>query len=289
MSIQVTLAPLFHIANDERTLDAAFDIAKRFGGHVDAALIQPDPLNTVPMVGEGVSADAIRRLMEAAAIAMEQQRDATKAAFDQACNTAGMALIDHPDNTVDRPSAAWSEDTGRGEAILPEKALLSDLVVFPSAVSDIVSALRPSFETVLLKSRRPILLVPNKGSAPIGRNVAIAWNGTSEAASALSAAMPFLTEALDVYLMTAATTRTNAEMLGTAADYLAWHGISCERHVVEVSGEPVGAALMEKAVDIGADLLVMGGYGHHRLRERILGGVTDHVLHHAELPILIAH
>ncbi len=289
MSIRVTLAPMFHIDDDSRTLDTALSIAKRFGGHVEAALVQPDPVHTIPMIGEGVSADTIRQLMESAALALKQQRDATKALFDQACETAGVALIDHPNGGSGLPSAAWSESTGQSADILSEKALLCDLAIFPCAMSDIAPALRPTFEAVLLRSRRPILLIPNKRSAPIGRNVAIAWNGTPEAASALSAAIPFLEDAVAVHLLTAATTRTDPEMIDGAAEYLAWHGCGSEHHVFEPRGEPVGAALTKKAAQIGADLLVMGGYGHHRLRERILGGVTQHVLNHAELPILVAH
>ncbi len=289
MSIRVTLAPLFHMTDDGRTLDAAFGIAERFGGHVDTAFVQPDPVNTIPMVGEGVSADTIRQLMESAAIALKQQRDATKAMFDQACEAAGIALVDRPDGSTGRPSVTWSEDTGQSESIVPEKALLSDLVILPGAVSDTAPALRPTFETVLLRSRRPVLLVPNKGRGPIGHNIAIAWNGTPEGASAVTAALPFLESAVAVHLLTAATARTDAEAPDGAADYLEWHGIGSERHVFEPQSQPVGAALTKKAADIGADLLVMGGYGHHRLRERILGGVTHHVLNHAELPVLIAH
>ncbi|MGH1482881.1 MAG: universal stress protein [Geminicoccales bacterium] len=289
MSIRITLAPLFYIDDDSRTLDAAFGIAKRFGSHVEAVFVQPDPMHAIPMVGEGVSPDTIRQLMESAAIAIKQQRDATKAKFDRHCEAADIALIDRPDQAPDTPSVTWSENTGENEDIVPEKALLSDLVVFPSAVSDMAPALRPTFEAVLLKARRPILLAPNKGNAPIGRKVAIAWNGTPEAASALSAAMPFLERGIAAHLLTATSSRTDTDKPDRAADYLAWHGIGCERHVIEPEGEPVGAALMKKAADIGADLLVMGGYGHHRLRERILGGVTHHILNQAGLPILIAH
>lgn len=289
MSIRVTLAPLFHTSDDRRMLDAAFSIAKRFGGHVEAVFVQPDPMHTIPMVGEGISADTIRQLMESAAIAIKQQRDATKAMFDQACEATDIALVDRTDRAGGLPSVTWSESTGQSEDIVPEKALLCDLVVFPCAVSDMAPALRPTFESVLLKSRRPILLAPNGGSALIGQKVAIAWNGTPEAASALSAAMSFLDTGTAAHLLTAISSRTDADEPDGAADYLAWHGIGCERHVIEPQDEPVGAALMRKAVEIGADLLVLGGYGHHRLRERILGGVTHHVLNHAELPILIAH
>jgi nucleotide-binding universal stress UspA family protein len=72
------------------------------------------------------------------------------------------------------------------------------------------------------------------------------------------------------------------------ADYLEWRGIVCERRSI-VAEDAVGAALLRAASDAGADLLVMGGYGRSRLRELVLGGVTRHVLTHAQLPVLLAH
>ena len=119
--------------------------------------------------------------------------------------------------------------------------------------------------------------------------VAIAWNGTPEARSALAAAMPFLNEAVAVHLLTAVSARTDADTHDGIRDYLAWHGIGSDVHVIEPGDGAIGAALMRKASTIGADLLVMGGYGHARLRERILGGVTHHIVNHPELPILLAH
>lgn len=289
MSIQATLAPLFHIADDKRTLDVAFGIAKRFGSHVEALFVQPDPAYSIPMVGEGVSAETIRQLMESAAIAIEQQREAVKAVFDDASAAANIAVVEPTAPAAGRASASWSELTGLNEDIVANKALLSDLVVFASNSSEKAIDLRSTFEAVLLKARRPILLAPEGSAGQFGHNIAIAWNGTAEAASALSGAMPFLRSAVAVHLLTATSDRTDANRLDEAAGYLARHGIGCGRLVIDPGDWPVGAGLMAKAVDIGADLLVLGGYGHHRLRERILGGVTHHVLNHPELPILIAH
>ena len=289
MAIQVLLTPLFHSAEDRRALDTAFILANRFQGHVDALLVQPDPMDTIPMVGEGVSADTIRRLMESAAEVIEEQRQTTKSVFDDVSNAADIATVESGAMTSGQPSVAWREATGQSEDVVPERALFSDLVVFAGARSDMAHALRPTFEAVLLKARRPILLASAEPSEHIGHNVAIAWNGTPEAKSALAAAMPFLSEAAAVHLVTAASARTDTTTLKEASDYLAWHGIGCNTHVLEVSGEPVGAALMQKATAIGADLLVMGGYGHARLRERILGGVTHHIVNQPELPILLAH
>ncbi len=289
MAIRVLLTPLFHSPEDRRALDTAFVLADRFQGHIDALLVQPDPMDTIPMVGEGVSADTVRRLMESAAEAIEEQRKTTKAVFDDASNAADIATVESGAMTSGQPSVAWREATGRSEDVVPEKALFSDLVVFAGAWSEMAPALRPTFEAVLLKARRPILLASTEPSEHIGHNVAIAWNGTPEARSALAAAMPFLESAVAVHLLTAASARTDADMLDEAKDYLAWHGIGSDVHVLEPSGETVGAALMQKASAIDADLLVMGGYGHARLRERILGGVTHHIVNQPELPILLAH
>ncbi len=289
MTIRVLLTPLFHSPEDRRALDTAFVLADRFQGHVDALLVQPDPMDTIPMVGEGVSADTIRRLMESAAEAIEEQRKTTKAVFDDASNAADIATVESGAMTSGQPSVAWREATGQSEDVVPERALFSDLVVFAGAWSEMAPALRPTFEAVLLKARRPILLASTEPKEHIGHNVAVAWNGSPEARSALAAAMPFLESAVAVHLLTAASPKSDADTIDEARDYLAWHGIGSDVHVLETGSSPVGEALMQKALAIGADLLAMGGYGHARLRERILGGVTHHIVNRPELPILLAH
>jgi nucleotide-binding universal stress UspA family protein len=289
MAIRVLLAPLFHSPEDRRTLDTAFVLADRFQGHVDALLVQPDPMATLPMVGEGVSADTIKQLMESAKEAIDQQSRVTKGVFADACKETDIAMVESGAMSSGQPSVAWHEATGQSEDVVPQKALFSDLVVFAGAWSEMAPALRPTFEAVLLKARRPILLASTEPQDHIGHNVAIAWNGTPEARSALAAAMPFLESAVVVHLLTAASARTDSDTAEEASDYLAWHGISSDVQVLEAGSEPVGAMLMQKASAIGADLLVMGGYGHARLRERILGGVTRHIVGHPELPILLAH
>lgn len=289
MAIRVLLTPLLQSPGDRRALDTAFALAKRFRGHVDALLVQPDPLDALPLVSEGISAGTIKQFMESAEAAIKQQRQAGKDVFSQAREAAGIAMVESGALMSSHASVAWHEAIGLSEDIVPEKALYSDLVVFAGAPPKLAPALRPTFEAVLLKARRPILLASTEPKEPIGHNVAIAWNSTPEARSALDAVMPFLSEAVVVHLLTAASSRSDAVTIEEASDYLAWHGIASDSHVLEISGEPVGAALMQRALAIGADLLVMGGYGHARLRERMLGGVTHYIVNKPDLPILIAH
>jgi nucleotide-binding universal stress UspA family protein len=171
--------------------------------------------------------------------------------------------------------------------VIPRKARVSDLVVFGAQPAD-SPELGGAIETTLVGGGRPVLLAP-KGVQKIGDRIAIAWNDSAESARALSCALPFLEAAQAVHVLAADTWRTRFEATEELADYLAWRKIACERHAVAIEDEAVGQALMQAASGVGADLLVMGGYGRSRLRELVLGGVTRHVLTHTALPVLFAH
>jgi nucleotide-binding universal stress UspA family protein len=145
-------------------------------------------------------------------------------------------------------------------------------------------------ENLLLSARRPLLLASAVAPESIGRIVAVAWNGRPEAARAVGVALPFLRQADAVRVLSAKTGRTGPFEAERLTDYLLWHGITSEQTPVQQrAGEPVGAALLRTAAEVGADLLVMGGYGHSRFREVLLGGVTHYVATHAGLPVLMAH
>jgi nucleotide-binding universal stress UspA family protein len=101
--------------------------------------------------------------------------------------------------------------------------------------------------------------------------------------------MPLIEAAGAVHVLTATTRRTGFEVSEELAAYLRWHGATCERHEVKAQDQPVGAALLGAARNAGADLLVMGAYSRSRFAELIFGGVTQHVLGHADLPVLLAH
>ena len=101
--------------------------------------------------------------------------------------------------------------------------------------------------------------------------------------------LTFLHKADAVHILTAETRKTELSAADKLADYLAWHGILAAAKPVGPIEASVGAALLMTAEDLGADLLVMGGYTHSRLRQLILGGVTRHVIGHAQLPVLLNH
>ena len=147
----------------------------------------------------------------------------------------------------------------------------------------------------LLTAGRPLLLIPYAGTFPtIGRTVLIAWTETREAARAAGDALGLIDPAAAITVLTIsppAPAATGTEVPGAEiAAHLARHGLKVSA-AATVRDATVSDAdvLLSYAADLGADLLVMGGYGHSRVRELALGGVTRDVLRHMTLPVLISH
>ena len=147
-------------------------------------------------------------------------------------------------------------------------------------------------QQVLLHAGTPVLVVPYAGAFPsVGRNVLVAWKGTRESAIALRNALPLLRGAQRVSVVEIAEVRDlprKDDSLALAASWLEAHGIACKAHR-EIDLNGAGDQLLSRASEIGADLIVSGGYGHSRLREWALGGVTRHLLEHMTVPVLFSH
>jgi nucleotide-binding universal stress UspA family protein len=149
-------------------------------------------------------------------------------------------------------------------------------------------------EDILLTSGRPTLVIPYVGSfETIGTRVLVAWNNSREAARAVHDALPLLAKAASVTIIAVSPGRREpaADEAGTAdlIDHLARHGISAKAERTVAAGKSIPDVLLSYAADLNADLLVAGGYGHSRLRERILGGITQTLLQHLTVPVLMSH
>jgi len=156
---------------------------------------------------------------------------------------------------------------------------------------------RPEYEIperVALESGQPVLVVPYAGSfASVGRRILIAWNGSPQAARAVRDALPLLKRAEKVMVLTlnpaglgkGEETRPGDRLLA----HLRRHGIEAESH--ELTADHISAEdfILSRAVDEGADLIVMGAYGHSRAREVVLGGATRGMFKHMTMPVLMSH
>ncbi|NRR32516.1 universal stress protein [Oxalobacteraceae bacterium] len=175
------------------------------------------------------------------------------------------------------------------------QARYADLVVVgqpdPMEQSPLQAADLPQFVT--LHCARPVLILPYAGQfSQVGQRPLLAWDGSMAATRAISAALPLLRRArkvtLAVFNASAAHPSHGAQPGADMATYLARHGVQVEVLQQTTEGD-VGDALLSLAANIEADLLVMGGYGHTRIREVLLGGVTKTVLAGMTLPVLMAH
>jgi len=170
------------------------------------------------------------------------------------------------------------------------RARVSDFTVLPTIDTSQSSFWSAARDAALFDSGKPLLAVPEGASSAFGETVVIAWKDNGEATRAVSAAKPFLAAAKRVRLI--AVTEGDEEddqSLPAMADYLGRAGFEVEPSRVECGSRDVGAALLEEASSAKKGMLVMGAYGHRRWKEWAFGGVTQYVLRHATLPVLMMH
>ncbi|MEI9990995.1 MAG: universal stress protein [Rhizomicrobium sp.] len=273
MTIAEVLISLSGTPADEAALDTAFAVAAPFGAHVTALFATPD-------AREAVSAADLREAVPVRGERIAGAREQTRLAFAGAARKAD-AVVRTAVEKYGTLSASYREASGAAADALAEAALFADLVVFPHGAAQ--GPLRPAFVRVLTQSEKPVLLAGAVARAPA--RIAIGWDGSLPSARALTAALPLLKKAKTVELLTI------GEPVGIpasdAVDYLALHRVTASLRPLSSAPVPIGRMLLAGAA--GADLLVLGAYGHSRLVERIFGGVTAHVLEHADMAILLAH
>lgn len=259
-------------------LAAARQLAQEHGAAV-AALYATVPaylaLPYAPEMAPGVAATLVDL--------DEERRTATRKFFDETLRTPG-------------PVATWgatSEVPVVGAFV--SQALYADLLVLGQrdGTDPAGAAVPPDFvESVLLASGRPALVVPYVGCpGAIGDTAVVAWKETREAARAVAAALPLLQRAGRVHVLSweaEAATGIDGHRLDLDG-YLRLHGVEPTWHRGGTEPEELGEILLSRAFDLGADLLVMGCYGHSRAREWVLGGTSRSVLRGMTLPVLMAH
>ena len=189
--------------------------------------------------------------------------------------------------------AEWRMAEGDIAATATLQARYFDLTVVGQGI-DIgePAALRSLPEDLALAVGRPVLIVPRYGTfGSVGDHVLVAWNGSREATRAVNDALPLLLRARRVTMLSVDPEgRTSRRIPGADISlHLARHGVKVEASDMVGADIAVGDVILSYAADRGVDLIVAGAYGHSRMREMVLGGVTRHLLQHMTVPVLMSH
>ncbi len=289
MPIRKILVPLGGTDRDALALTTAAVVAQHLEAHLEALFVRPPPSEALPFMGEGIAGPVIQDILTAAREAADHAVTRAREQLEALSHSTGLPIIDAP-RGPGAASLSFAEETGPFADVVGARALLSDLVAFMTPRDDEGIGLSSAFQQCLMSSGRPIFLVPDEVPITrIGEAVTIGWDGSSEAAHAVHNAMPFLQSARRIDILNVTSGPKDTSLTDRLSEYLTYHGLNSLEHVVDPEGRPTGDVLIEQARSMGSDMIVMGGYGHSRIRELIIGGATRHVLFHAPMPILLAH
>ncbi|HYZ21263.1 MAG TPA: universal stress protein [Rhodopila sp.] len=269
----VILTLLEHPGMSPGLLAAAESMANLLGGaRIDVLVVRMPPEATILP-----SEEVLTRRRAADLRAREQARAAAlRRDFDRWAAPTGGAVI----------AAHWCEVEGLADAVLRERGAGSDVIVLRRPTDTDRLPAWQEIQTALFGTDRPVLVVPPAPPAPFGRRVAIAWRNDRPATRAVLSALRSRVRPERVFVLAGVGPDAPPP---TMPEILLEHGVEAELHVLPLGTGVFGGVLLAKAHELGADLLVMGAYRHSPLREFILGGVTQFMLAHADLPVLMRH
>jgi nucleotide-binding universal stress UspA family protein len=275
MAIKKLLVHLDHSSGCKNRLETGFELAKRFDAQLSGIFVVPDYI--IPAYVEAqISVDLMTDITEKAIARAKDQIVTYQALADE----AGVAM-----------EAQVVE--GQLTPILREYSKYSDLLLLgqdqPDDPDNTSYALA---DDLLLEGACACLVIPHSGKiSPPGKRILVAWNASRESARAVREAMPFLTRAEQVVVLSDEPdqNKEDDEHAREITRYLSAHGIDAVAGGISGMDMRPADAIMAQAADMNADLIVMGAYGHMRLREFILGGATRDMLKQAPVSLLMVH
>jgi nucleotide-binding universal stress UspA family protein len=286
--IKTILVPATGNQTDDAVFTSALAAARVFNAHLDFLHVRVDAAAMVAaMATDGSGAAMVSGLIERIEEEATQRENTAGQLFQRFCERERLAIEDTPAGRQS-PTAQWLRQTGDEAYWVREYGRAADLLVVGRPADDEGVSL-DTIEAALVGSGRPVLVVPAAPLVSLPETIVIAWKAAPEAARAVTAAMPFLSKAKQILIVTVAEEEGLSDEEGARLmTSLAWHGLNASaRHL---RPDRVGAAdtLLAAAAEQSA-LVVMGAYGHSRLREWIFGGFTEHVLRGAAVPVLMMH
>jgi nucleotide-binding universal stress UspA family protein len=257
--------------------DYAVSVASALEAHLAGIAFVYDPI--VPISGTGYIPPEVIETQQA------DNEAAAKAAIGRFTEATRRAGLSAEPLTLSASLAGAGDQFGR-IARRFDLAVVGQAEPETSTVEDIIA------EATLFESGRPMIVVPYIQKAPLKLdNVMVCWDGSRQAARAVGDALPLLAKAGRVEIVIITNERGKEDEIEGAdiGQHLARHSLKVDVHRIAGGGIDVADALLSHAADSGTDFMVMGGYGHSRLREFVLGGVTHSILQSMTVPALMSH
>jgi len=294
--MKTILAKIDGSENDAAVLESSYLVANLFESHITCLYVRPDSLQLIMNAADGIglAAGALPispQVREELLEADKARAESVRRGFEAYCARRQLRLADAA-SAVGGVSVSWREVVGDPTEVTTSTGRFYDLVVL--ARSQMGGDLYlDNIGSILVACGRPLLLVASAPPQTIGSTIAVAWKETPEAARAVTAATPLLAQAQKIVVLCsqeahldAPASKQSGQML---VDQLRWRGLQAHAQTVAVAGQTPAQAILAAATEAGANLLVMGAYGHSRARELVFGGVTRHVLKGAPIPVLLCH
>jgi nucleotide-binding universal stress UspA family protein len=286
---RIVLLPVSGTTADPEAFAVALTVARSFDSHLVALHVRPDVRRDIASLAssDGGMTAGIDTLMEQMETDADTREKAAAEAWHTFCSENNIAGADAPGAAG--VTAEWVSEVGVEADWLAEYGRTADLIV----VGRGEEKWGPDYvlmEAALMDTGKPVLIAPRTaGGASMDGVVGIAWKDTREAAGAVRAAMPFLQAASQVVVFIVPEGDDGDKSHLRLVRMLRWHNANITIQSLSGDDRAPAALLVDAAAKAGCGLLVMGGYGHTRLREAVFGGFTRAVLESAPLPVLMAH
>jgi nucleotide-binding universal stress UspA family protein len=275
---------------DESVFETALAAARLFSAHLQFVHIRVSPGQAAAYTpgADFASGPALRSALDQLQLEADNRSSTATRRVREFCKRAMIDILDAP-GLSQNVTASWREEESDAPKSLMFHARHSDLVVMGRARRP--NGLPPDLlQTLLLGCGRPILLAASSAPRRLAGTIMVCWRETPDAARAVVAATPLLAKAERVVFV---AVDEGGEDIKDAVDDVArefsWSGITTDVELVRPNGRAITDVLSSVAQARGADLMVMGAYGHSPMRELIFGGCTQSVIRHAEVPVLLVH
>jgi nucleotide-binding universal stress UspA family protein len=261
-------------------LETALLMARIFDSYMEGFAVRP-------AAGTYVTVEPVSSLAITGAYDGEAPKLA-RASFEQFMQRQGVPLAAAGEEPV-RLSYGWPMAEAADDIFIGSYGRVFDLIVLGRPGRAPENPRMPPLEAALFESGKPVLIVPPQAPKAIGKNVLVAWNGSTEQAHTNADALALLRLAEQVTVLTVEGSFTPGPSCEEAARHLRRNGIKAQALTVKPGARSAGECILEQAAALGCDLLVKSAYTQSRLRQMIFGGATRHILSNAGLPVLMAH